>query len=350
MLAWEGFNKGVDYPLDLDITDIDIADPAGRRLAAAPQAHLTFSAAALLWAGSSRASIEVDQARIAVTRDMEARIGFGGNPAEAGGASAGFSCVARSACASRQHRSRDEPGVLDQIRRVHFRDAEVTATDGKTGLVLTDGRDEHRPDPPGNRTRRRHLNAPLSLGDEKADLFAHLDFVPAGSTRLDRQAVALPPRRHPPSLARPGGDRAGIAGGDGGFRCRVRREPRFRDSALRAGGHSRSARASFRCSSGAISLAATPDMLTIRSAHFNVARTAQDAPEIIDIGGTVTRAAERLTAEMTVGARPDRCRRCAAALARRGGRRVAAMDRARTLPAGVARHGSAAWSSRRTMR
>jgi hypothetical protein len=42
-------------------------------------------------------------------------------------------------------------------------------------------------------------------------------------------------------------------------------------------------------------------VLTIRQARFNVARTAQDVPEFIGIGGTVTRAADRFIAEMTLG-------------------------------------------------
>ncbi len=79
MLAWDGFSKGVDYPLDLDITDVDITDAAGRRLAAAPQAHLTFSAAALLLGRFVPRTIEVDHARIAVIRDTDGTIGLGGS-------------------------------------------------------------------------------------------------------------------------------------------------------------------------------------------------------------------------------------------------------------------------------
>src|SRR5271166_3922523 len=48
MLAWEGFHKGVDYPLDLQVAGIEITDPMGKRLVGAPQAHVTFSAAALI--------------------------------------------------------------------------------------------------------------------------------------------------------------------------------------------------------------------------------------------------------------------------------------------------------------
>src|ERR1700712_2424220 len=37
-LAWEGFHKGVDYPLDLRLANVTITDPAGRRLVVAPAA------------------------------------------------------------------------------------------------------------------------------------------------------------------------------------------------------------------------------------------------------------------------------------------------------------------------
>ena len=90
LLAWEGFNKGVDYPLDLAMTGIDITDASGRRLAFAPQAHLTFSVAALLLGRFVPRTVEVDHASIAVIRDTDGAIGFGGSASESGGETADF--------------------------------------------------------------------------------------------------------------------------------------------------------------------------------------------------------------------------------------------------------------------
>jgi hypothetical protein len=299
MLAWEGFNKGVDYPLDLDITDVDITDASGRRLAAAPQAHLTFSAAALLLGRFVPRTIEVDHARIAVTRDTDGAIGFVGSPADPSGERADLRALRDQLArpAGTDHGLR--PGILDQIKRVHFRDAEVTATDRKTGLILKTAGMNIDLTRPGSGHVTGILAAPLSLGDEKADVFAHIDFVPGGDTRLD---VRLSPFRlagihHPsPALAVtvPMSLEATVDF-DGGFGVRRGFATVHCGQGLIPAG-----KGQFPLLDGLVALAATPDTLTIRSAHFNVARTAQDAPETIDIGGTVTRGADRIIADMTI--------------------------------------------------
>jgi hypothetical protein len=49
VLAWEGFHRGVDHPIDLRISNFIVTDSAGRRLLTAPDAHLTLSLAGLCW-------------------------------------------------------------------------------------------------------------------------------------------------------------------------------------------------------------------------------------------------------------------------------------------------------------
>jgi hypothetical protein len=299
LLAWEGFNKGVDYPLDLDITGIDITDALGRRLASAPRAHLTFSVAALLLGHFVPRTIEVDHARIAVIRDTDGAIGFGGGASESSGEAADFGelrdQLARPAGTDHGRRH----GILDQIKRVHFRDAEVAATDQRTGLVLkTAGMsiDLIRP-ATGHVTGT--LNAPLSLGDEKADLFAHVDFVPGGRTRLDvrMSSFRLAGFRHPsPALAVtvPVSLEATLDFDAGFGFTRGFATVHCGQGVIPAG------QGQFPLLDGVVSLAATQDTLTIRRAHFNVARTAQDAPETIDIGGTAIRGADRISAEVKI--------------------------------------------------
>nr|WP_294527954.1 AsmA-like C-terminal region-containing protein [uncultured Rhodopila sp.] len=301
MLAWEGFNKGVDYPLDLDITEVDITDASGRRLAAAPQAHLTFSAAALLLGRFVPRSIEVEHARIAVTRESDGTIGFGGSAADTGGEAADFRALRDQLArpVGTDHRLR--PGMLDQIRRVHFRDAEVTGTDRKTGLVLQSAGMNIDLTRPATGHLTGTLTAPLSLGDEKADLFGHVDFVPGGNTRLD---VRLSPFRlagiHHPSAALavtvPVSLEATVDFDSGFGVSRGFATVHCGQGVIPAG------KGQFPLLDGVISLAATPDTLTVRSGHFNVAPSAQDAPESIDIGGTVTRGADRIVADMTIAA------------------------------------------------
>jgi AsmA-like C-terminal region len=298
MLAWEGFHKGVDYPLDLRIADIVIMDPMGKRLVSAPQAHLTFSAAALILGRFVPRAIEVDQARIAVTRGADGSIGFGGSLAGAEGAAGDqpdFRALRDQLTrpASTDHaRSR---GLLDQIHRVHFHDTEVAVTDQKTGLILTSA---------GMnldllRQKTGHimgtLDAPLSAGDQHADLTAHMDFVPDGDTKVD---AALSPVRLsgigavPPALAVTAPvSLAGKAEFDRSFALRQG------EATMRLGaGVIPVGKGEFPLRDGVVEVTGTPDSLTIRKAHFNLARQAQDPPETLDIGGTLVHAADRLMA------------------------------------------------------
>ncbi|MDT7791837.1 MAG: hypothetical protein QOD59_1273, partial [Mycobacterium sp.] len=89
VLAWEGFSKGVDYPLDFRVSGIAITDPAGRQIVAAPSAHLTVSLAGLVMGRFVPRTIEVDHAQIEVTRDPGGAINVGlpadsNGPADAG--------------------------------------------------------------------------------------------------------------------------------------------------------------------------------------------------------------------------------------------------------------------------
>jgi hypothetical protein len=302
MLAWEGFDKGVDYPLDLRIADIVITDPMGKRIVSAPQAHLTFSVAALILGRFVPRAIEVDQARITVTRGADGSIGFGGSLAGGPGAAGeqpDFRALRDQLArpASTDHaRSR---GLLDQIQRVHFHETEVTVSDQKTGLILTSS---------GLnldllRQRTGHvtgtLTAPLSAGDQRADMTAHMDFVPGGDTRVD---AALSPVRLagisalPPALAVTAPvSLAGTLDFDRSFALRQG------EATMRLGaGAIPVAKGTFPVQEGIVEVTGTPDSLVIRKAHFNLARQPQDPPETLDLGGTLVHTADRLMASVTV--------------------------------------------------
>ena len=80
-LAWEGFQKGVDYPLDVRLTNITIASQSDRPVVTAPAAHITFSLANLLLGRIVPRAIEVDQAHVALSRNANGMINLGGDPA-----------------------------------------------------------------------------------------------------------------------------------------------------------------------------------------------------------------------------------------------------------------------------
>ena len=92
-LAWEGFHKGGDYPLDLRVSNLVVSDAQDRRLLAAPSVHFTLSFAGLLHGRLVPRSIEVDHGQIAVTREASGEIALGwgqdGASADAGSSDAG---------------------------------------------------------------------------------------------------------------------------------------------------------------------------------------------------------------------------------------------------------------------
>ena len=140
-LAWEGFHKGVDHPIDLRISDILVTTSAGNRLIVAPDAHITFSLAGLLLGRVVPRTIELNHAQISLTGDLTGALGRGQEPASGDSPALGIDSsdlrllrdrLTRPA-SSDHSRSRD---LLDQIRRAHFRDAEVILQDQTSPLLL----------------------------------------------------------------------------------------------------------------------------------------------------------------------------------------------------------------------
>jgi Protein of unknown function/AsmA-like C-terminal region len=302
LLAWEGFHKGVDYPLDLRVTGIEVADPMGKRLISAPQANVTFSAAGLLLGRFVPRTIDVNQARIAVTRELDGTIGIGGSLTNSNG-EAGDSFDVRALrdqlarpAGTDYGRNRD---LLDQIRRVHLRDTEVTISDQNTGLVVKTDRLNLDILRPGTGHVTGVLNAPLSAGDQQAELAAHIDVMPDGDIKLD---ITLSSFRLagigalPPALAAtvPVSFDGSVAF-DRSFGVRQGRVTiRCGEGIVPVG------RGQFPLRSGIVELSGTPDALIIEQARFNVSRSAEDPPATLDIGGTVTHTADRVTAVLTV--------------------------------------------------
>jgi hypothetical protein len=67
-LAWEGWRKGIDRPLDLRLTNIAAVDPNGAVLARLPRAELSVSVGGLFLGRILPRALEVDGARLRVFR------------------------------------------------------------------------------------------------------------------------------------------------------------------------------------------------------------------------------------------------------------------------------------------
>ena len=306
-LVWEGFDKGADHPLDVRLSAITITDQGGRHLVAAPSAHLTFSLAGLLLGRIVPRAIEVDHARIAVTRDTGGAINLGsdlvgGDSPGTGSMELGQLREQLSRPASSDYgRSR---GLLDQIQRVHFRDAEVTLRDRETGLVLRTSDMDLDVIRAGTGHVRGMLRAPLSVGDQQAGLTADADWAAGSGVGLDLKLTSFRPAGVgplPPALAFMTGIDVPLS-----LSATVGLDADFKPNQIRADilvgqGQIRIAQGSVPVRSGTIALSGTPAAITVTKGHFDVAHTPEGRAEIVDIGGTARHQADRLSASVSVG-------------------------------------------------
>jgi hypothetical protein len=306
-LAWEGFHKGVDHPLDLRLSNISINDPAGRHLIAAPQAHLTFSLAGLLHGRIVPRAIEVDHAQIAVTREPDGAVNLGWDLG--GGESNNFSSVdirqfveQLSRPASSDHeRTR---GLFDQIERTHFRDIELTLRDRKSGLAIKAlGMDLDLIRARAGQVRGS-LRAPLVMGEQRADLGAEMNWTTGSGASLDLKLTAVTPARVgdlPSAVAFLGRLDVPIS-----ISATVAFDAHFTPSQIRAEvqagpGHIQIAQGSVPMRSGTFVIAGTPNAITVTDGRFDVASRPDGNPQLIDVAGTIAYSADRLTAALTAG-------------------------------------------------
>ena len=306
-LVWEGFHEGVDHPLDVRLSNIIITDAAGRRLVAAPSAHLTFSLAGLLLGRIVPRTIEVDHAQFVVTREVGGTINLGwdlteGDARNPGSLDLGPLREQLSRPASSDYgRSR---GLLDQLQRVHFRDTEVTLRDRQTGLVLRTPAMNLNLIRTGTGQVRGLLRAPLSVGDQQVGLTADAVWAAGSGIKFNMKLASFRPSdvdTLPPAFAFMAGVDVPLsltASAEFGAGLRL---SRVRADILVGQGQIQIAQGSVPVRSGTIALYGTPGAITVTNGHFDVAHTPGDNPEIVDIGGTVVHEADRLLASVTVG-------------------------------------------------
>ena len=303
-LVWEGFHKGADYPLDVRLSDIVIADRVGHGIVAAPSAHLTFSLAGLLLGRFVPRALEVDHARIAVTRDAGGGVNLEGGPAASDGGSVELGRLREQLSrpvSSDYGRSR---GLLDQIHRVHFRNTAVTLRDQGSGLVVRTSDMDIYLVRAGTGQVMGSLRGPLQVGGQEAGLAAEADWTIGSGVRLDVTLTSFRPSgvgALPPALAFVGGIDVPVSvtahvGLDADFRpARVQADVRVGQGQIRV------AQGSMPIRSGSIALSGTPDAVTITKGYFDLAHTSAGSPEIVDIAGTVAHKANRLSMSGSVG-------------------------------------------------
>jgi hypothetical protein len=187
-LAWEGFRRGVDQPVDLRLTDMRAFAPDGTVIDDVPRAAVSISLFALLQGDVALRAVEVDGARLRVLRRRDGSttldLGGTGSALPGGGArnaprpfASLLSDLARPAGGDNSHAAGER---FRQFRRVLIRDAEVEVTDRQLGATW-------RANPATIDLVRQpqggvvgNLDIVLVLGDSRARLTATATLQPGG--------------------------------------------------------------------------------------------------------------------------------------------------------------------------
>lgn len=185
-LAWEGFRRGVERPLDLRLTNIIITDEAGVRRMSVPRADVSVSLYELLLGRVALRTVEVDGARLTVVRatDGTLNIDMGDltepDPNPSPHATPLADLLSELAEPARTDRDLTNT-LIGQLREVRVRDARVTVVDRELGLTWRAPQAEidlvrH---PGGGVEGTAELS--LALGDQRTHLSLAATLAPGGA-------------------------------------------------------------------------------------------------------------------------------------------------------------------------
>ena len=141
-LAWEGFTKGVDRPLDLLLTDVTVTDQSGRRRINMPRAEVSISLYELLFGRVVPRAVELDEPQLTLVRAENGAISLdlgrppdGNEPAPTASETPLAELLAELARPAGSDRVRSANSLLGQLRRVRIHDARVTLVDRQLGAT-----------------------------------------------------------------------------------------------------------------------------------------------------------------------------------------------------------------------
>ncbi len=144
-LAWEGFNRGVDHPLELVLTDMRITDRGGGRQIEIARAEMTLSIGALFFGRIVPRSLDIDGARLTLLRAADGTVSLDvGTLREAADTAEAQATDSEPSALSGLLRELARPvttdqsgthGALSQLRRLRVRNAKVTVIDTQIGAT-----------------------------------------------------------------------------------------------------------------------------------------------------------------------------------------------------------------------
>lgn len=305
-LAWEGFRRGVERPLDLRVTNVVATDQAGGRRISIPIAEVSVSFYELLLGRVALKAVEVDGARLNLIREADGTLSLdvGGlaeppdtsQPTEDAPLADLLGELAQPLRTDRDHRNT----LLGQLREVRVHDARVAVVDRGLGVTWRAPQAEidlvrH---PAGGVEGTAELT--LALGDQQAHL-ALAATLSAGAAETHLRARFSPIT--PSALARTAPSLSGLAAmdapvnGDAAFD--LDRSMRFRDARfdLHAGaGTVHIGKGSVPFLDAVLVGSATPDALAVQTLRVSLRGRAGTPETHLETHGTVQRDANRVSA------------------------------------------------------
>ena len=290
-LMWDGFNRGVHFPLDLHVSGLVVDGGGGIRLLTADVARVRFSVTDLILGRTIPRAIEVDRARISLTRGLTGRLRTGGTADD-------------DVTDLRQLFPSGSAGgsiIPPRLQQLHFNDLEIGFQDAASGLTLgTPGMavDIVRQ---ANGHYTGGVQGPVTIGGQRTSATVLADFasgggtiaVDLGSLRPDALAV-LPGLAFLGRIAVPVSIVASLDLGTG---LDLRH---FHISALAGGGTVRVGNGTVPLVVAEAMVDGTTDHANIAKIHAVLAQAADGLPETADLSGSVTRAADRLSASLNL--------------------------------------------------
>ena len=146
-LAWEGFHRGLDRPLDLRLSNVEVVDDTGHKRLEVPRAVAILSVPALMLGRIVPRAVELDGVRLTATRGADNNIGIDvGSLTEAADSpkpgtidvAAGLAELMRPSSADIVPRLNG----LSQLRHIRLRDLELSVVDRVLGVTWTASRTE----------------------------------------------------------------------------------------------------------------------------------------------------------------------------------------------------------------
>ena len=305
-LAWEGFRRGVERPLDFRLTNVTVADQSGGRHVSIPSAEVSLSMYQLLRGRVALGSVEVDQPRLTLIRAADGTLGIDvGSPVEstdnteASAATPVADLLAELAQPARTDRDRRNT-LFGQLREVRVHDARVSMIDQGLGVTWRAPKAEIDlvRQPGGGVEGTAELT--LALADQEAHLALSATLAAGGAeTHVRARTTPISPgalARAAPSFAALSALDAPV-GGNASFdldRKLALQEARFD---LHAGaGTAHIGQGSVPFLSAVLVGSATPDAISVRTLRVTLHGHATGPDTHLETRGTVQREAGRTSA------------------------------------------------------